>query len=168
MSENRKWQFKILIKDKIRKHSFEYLKSENLKLKKTRRIEQKDVGMQKYLCPNDSINSEMAAFIFSIRSGTTDIKDWNSFRYENNLCYGCEEKEENFEHLMFCQKLSPNHEIIEEKIAIEEIFGDNLEYIIKIAKIAWKRFKFRQELKLKHEQPMDGPAAPGISVAIGF
>ena len=65
---------------------------------------------------------------------------------------------------MFCQKLSPDHEIIDGNTNIEDIFGDNLENMTTIAKIAWKRFKFRQTLKLKDEEPKDGPAATGILI----
>ena len=74
---------------------------ENSEKTKTKDITYEDVELSDYLKENE--NTTLSNIIFSVRSGTLDIKQWNSWSYENNLCLMCELKEETMDHFLICQ-----------------------------------------------------------------
>ena len=41
--------------------------------------------------------------IFSIRSKTLDIKTWNSWKYNNDLCVMCMEERDTMKHFVSCE-----------------------------------------------------------------
>ena len=86
--------------------------------------------------------------IFSIRSGTLDIKCWNKWNYGDNLCEMCELKEETIEHVMNC----PEYGDIENNW--RDIYGNNPEKQKNIAKVIKKRLETR---KTKQEAGQDSP-----------
>ena len=76
--------------------------------------------MSDYLSRNES--TILSKTIFSVRSGTLDLKVWNSWNYENSLCVMCEMLEENIEHFMSCEAYGKTSWEIDWK----EIFGNNV------------------------------------------
>ena len=56
--------------------------------------------MSPYLSQNRS--AYLSRTIFSVRSGTLDIKMWNEWNYKNKLCVMCSVSEESFEHFTSC------------------------------------------------------------------
>ena len=56
--------------------------------------------MRKYLEKNQ--NTSLSKIIFSVRSGTMDIKIWNEWNYHDTLCVMCALEDENIEHFMTC------------------------------------------------------------------
>ena len=61
--------------------------------------------MSDYLVKNE--NTLLCKTIFSVRSGTLDLKTWNKWKYENKLCVMCENFDENIEHFMSCSFYGP-------------------------------------------------------------
>ena len=55
-----------------------------------------------YLLENN--NTQISKIIYSIRAGTLNIKYWNPWKYEDNLCIMCNIKEENMDHFMSCER----------------------------------------------------------------
>ena len=90
----RKWK---LVNEKTKEANLRYLVSKNSKKEKTKHITFKTLKLSEYLRTNKNTNIS-----FSLRSGGLDIKTWNKWKYDDNLCVMCENKEENMEHLMEC------------------------------------------------------------------
>ena len=93
-------------------------------------------------------STSLSKLIFSIRSGTLDIKSWNKWNYGDNLCEMCELKEETLEHLMICPEYG------ERENNWRDIYGNNPEKQTHIAKIVKKRLETR---KNKQEAGQDSP-----------
>ena len=77
--------------------------------------------MRDYLVQNR--NTALSKVIFSVRSGTFDIKTWNEWKYENFTCFTCDSCEETFPHFMSC--VSYGKPFIE--LDWKDIFGDDPE-----------------------------------------
>ena len=56
--------------------------------------------MSKYL--KENYENYISKIIFSIRSGTIDIKKLKKLKYDNNLCVMCDLKEEKTNHVIEC------------------------------------------------------------------
>ena len=81
-----KW--KGIVRRKIKQAAFQYLIGENLSKEKTKHIVFEKYQMRKYLFINRS--TSLAKIIFSVRSGTLDIKEWTPWKYNDNICVICE------------------------------------------------------------------------------
>jgi hypothetical protein len=57
--------------------------------------------MSNYL--KDNRNNSLSKIIFSVRSGTIDLKTVQPWKYFDNLCVMCEKKSETIEHFMICK-----------------------------------------------------------------
>ena len=79
-----------LLKKTVMKSAFQYLTSENLLLKNTKDIIFDELKPSEYLL--DNRNTSLSKIIFSLRSKTYDIKEWQPWKYFNNLCVACEIK----------------------------------------------------------------------------
>ena len=136
-------QWKKYIHEKIRCLALETLNEENSKKTKTKHIHFDALEMSNYLVKNK--NTLLSKTIFSVRSGTLDIKSWNEWKYENQLCVMCENCDENIEHFMSCslygQSDLENH--------WSEINGDDFEIQNSIAREIRRRQDIR---KLKLEE----------------
>ena len=95
--------------------------------------------MSQYLSQNR--NTFLSKPIFSVRSGTLDIKVWNGWNYENNLCVMCSLSEEIFEHLMTCKAYG---KVIWE-VHWKNIFVNNMENQIIVAKEVNRRQYLRKK-----------------------
>ena len=94
--------------------------------------------MRDYLVQNR--NTALSKVIFSVRSGTFDIKTWNEWKYYNLTCFMCDSCEETFQHFTCC--LSYGKPILE--IDWREIFGDYPEKQNTIALEVNRRNKIRK------------------------
>ena len=128
IQETSKLQWKMYVKRKVEETAFKSLVSDNLEKSKTKHIKFTSLEMSPYLAQNR--NTSLSKTIFSVRSGTLDIKVWNAWNYDNNLCVMCSLTEENIEHFMTCRAYG--------KVAWEVnwklIFENNVEQQNKVAK----------------------------------
>ena len=58
--------------------------------------------MSEYL--KENTKTSLSKIIFLVRSGTLDIKKWNSWKYDDNLCVMCDIKEENITQFLECSQ----------------------------------------------------------------
>ena len=79
--------------------------------------------------------------IFSVRSGTLDLKIWNDWKYNDTLCVMCQLSEEDFQHFITCEAYG--NEPLE--INWQEIFGNNVFNQNIVAKEVKSRHKLRKE-----------------------
>ena len=121
----------------------ETLNDENRTKSKTKHINFDTLEMREYLVKNK--NTLLSQTIFSVRSGTLDIKSWNEWKYENKLCVMCENSEENIEHFMSCSLYGSG----DLDYDLKDIYGNEFEKQNIIAKDVRRR---QQKRKLKLEE----------------
>ena len=109
--------------------------------------------MSEYLKENKK--TSLSKIIFLLRSGTLDIKNWNSWKYDDNLCVMCDLKEENITHFLECSQYGNS------KIEIYEIFSQNTENQFTIAEKVEERILLRKKkIEAGHDSPTPGSKAP--------
>ena len=73
-----KWSWKKYLTEKVREAAFLYLTQENSSKEKTKNITFENLNMSKYLWENE--NRGLSQMIFSIRSQTLYIKEWQPWK----------------------------------------------------------------------------------------
>ena len=136
-------RWKKNVNDKVKAAAFEFLVSENKQKTKTNIIKFEKLEMSKYLERNR--DEQLTKFIFKTRSGTLDIKDWYQWKYENNLCIGCETKAETMDHFMSCSAYNVEKKS-EQTVNWKGIYENDIEKQSIIAKEVKRRFVLRQSL----------------------
>ena len=131
-----KW--KGIVRRKIKQAAFQYLIGENLSKEKTKHIVFEKYQMRKYLFINRS--TSLAKIIFSVRSGTLDIKEWTPWKYNDNICVTCERAAETMAHFVSCKAYSSETLVSD----WENIFKDNPDIQYEIASKIEKRMKTRE------------------------
>ena len=130
---------------------------ENNKREKTRHIKFSDFKMSEYLEKN--MRTSLSTFIFSIRSKTLDLKDWQPWKYKDLLCVKCQLHPETIEHFWSCNAYGNMSEM-----NLRDIFGNDIEKQTKIGIFLEKRFKIREKIIKQQEDgqaPTSGSSAPG-------
>ena len=77
-----------------------------------------------------------------------DVKSNFKNKYHDVKCPNCSE-EDTHSHLLFCDKLASEYSIVKEVPKYSDIFGNNLEEILKVTRIMSQNFKLRNQLKSK-------------------
>ena len=126
------------MKHKVTQACFEYLLNENSSKEKTKDITFKKFEMSKYLLENRS--TSLSKIIFVARSGTLDIKEWNIWKYEDNICVKCEMAAETMSHFMTCSSYGKESYVEEWK----NIFQNNSNIQYEIAEKIRKRLQIRE------------------------
>ena len=134
-----KVQWKRFINIKVKEAAFQYLIAENNEKSKTKHINFDSLQMSKYLAENKS--TALSKTILSVRSGTLDLKVWNSLFYENTLCVMCKKEDETIEHFMTCNTYGKTSWEIDWK----EIFLNHVEKQNTVAKEVKRRQFIRQK-----------------------
>ena len=93
--------WKIFITQTVKEKAFSDLTEENLNLEHTKNIVFEELKLSNYL--KDNRKSLLSKIIFSVRSGTIDLKTVQPWKYFDNLCVMCEKKSETIEHFMTCK-----------------------------------------------------------------
>ena len=95
-----KWSWKKYLTEKTKEAAFLYLLEENSSKEKTKHIIFETLKMNEYLLNNESRG--LSRIIFSVRSQTLDIKEWQPWKYLDNLCVKCEIYAETTDHFVMC------------------------------------------------------------------
>ena len=85
------FSFNKLVKEKVKLAGFKYLmdkKNEPGKQRKIAQLQYKKLEIQEYLMDGNK-NSEISKLIFKARGKNLDIKEHKKWKYEDNLCIGC-------------------------------------------------------------------------------
>ena len=151
MTEN---HWKNLVKKKIKELALKNLIHENNTKEKTGNIKFDKLEIRDYLKENR--NTKLSQTIFEIRSGTLDIKCWQKWKYEDNLCISCEEKEENMEHLLKCKRYGKEIENLDWK----EIYKNETDKQFEISKEVLRRMKLRKQIMEAGLDSPNGSQAP--------
>jgi hypothetical protein len=142
-----KVSFKKLVKENTKKAAFKYLLKEKNKQSKIAHLQYERLEMQEYLMEGNK-NTKLSQLIFKTRGRTLSIKTHKKWKYDDNICVGCEEKIETEDEFLTCKGLGDENE---ENVSYEMVFGEVLEDMIKLAKVIRKRQKAREKI-------LDGPS----------
>ena len=99
-----KWEFKKLVKENTHIAAFKYLVREKNKQTKIMHIQYQDLEMQSYLMDGNK-DVKTAKFIFKARVQSLDIKCQKKCKYSDNICIGCNIREETGEEILNCSFL---------------------------------------------------------------
>ena len=139
-----KIEWKKYVNEKVSEACLLALNAENSSKTKTKHIVFENLEMREYLKQN--VNISLSKTIFSARSGTLDIKSWNSWNYENVLCVMCNKWEENLQHFMTCSSYGNNPL----QIHWSKLFENNVKDQVSIAKDI-KRRQFLRKRRLEED-----------------
>ena len=95
-----KGTWKHILKKHVKEAAFSYLVKENETKDKTKQIKFNQLEMSKYLRYNKGL--VLSKIIFAVRSGTLELKVWNLWKYDNDICVGCNSWPETMSHFMTC------------------------------------------------------------------
>ena len=142
----KKTSFKKLIKQKINQKTFENLQSLKMSHSKVENVEHSDIIMQKYLKPNNTkMNKEDAQLIFKLRCRMTEAKVNLKGKYDNLECGACGIEEENQEHIIKCEELNMNNDIVE--FEYSKLFNGTVLEKLKISKMFKENFKLLERMR---------------------
>ena len=132
-----KSQWKKYVHEKAKEVAFENLIEENEQKSKTKHILFETLSISEYLA--DNRNTSLSKIIFSVRSGTLDIKSWCDWNYSDTLCVMCSKCEENFEHFISCLEYGNSL-----KTDWKLIFENDPDNQFEIAKEVKRRYSIRK------------------------
>ena len=140
IKEKGKKEWKTFIDHKIKQAALEYLNDENSRMEKTKEIVFDELKMSDYLFENKE--SSITRIIFSMRSGTLDLKVWNPWKYSDLLCVGCGKVDENIAHFTCCETYGEETKCDNWK----DIYIPNVHVQYKIAQNVRKRLQLRETI----------------------
>ena len=140
-----KLTFKKLVKEKTKKAAFIYLIEEKKKQSKITDVKYERLEMQEYLMEGNK-NTKLSKLIFKARGRTLAIKTHKKWKFDDNICVGCEDKMETENEFLTCRGLGDV-----ENVSYEMVFGESVEDMIKLAKVIRQRLKAREKI-------LDGPS----------
>ena len=143
----KKEELQKLIKHACAKSALEHLNRVKSTHSKVLHIPHTTWRMQSYLKPNQITISE-AKFIFLVRTRMLHLKENFKKKYDDLKCPNCTE-EDTQSHLLSCDKLVSAFSIVQDVPKYSNIFGDDLNEILKVTRIMSENFKMRNKLKLQ-------------------
>ena len=130
--------WKKYVHSKVKEGALKVLVEENETKSRTKQIKFEELEMSAYLVKNKS--TAISKIIFSVRSGTLDLKDWHPWKYSDNLCVMCKLSDENIKHFMSCKAYGMDSLDIDWKL----IYENEPETQFKIAEEIKRRHNLRK------------------------
>ena len=148
--------FRNLVQKKAAFKSLEYLNKIKGKHTKVMNIPHKKLMMQNYLETKLQSRQE-AKFLFALRCRMIDVKVNYKNKYSDNICPCCHVEVDDQEHLLSCSELDEEGTLVGSSPHYQDLFGNNIEKQINIARILKKRFELRKVLKRMTPLTRSGP-----------
>ena len=136
------FNFKKLLKEKMKISAFEYLKVQQNKQEKIKKIKYEKLEMQEYLAEGDR-NNNVSKIIFKARGMTLDIKMHKKWKYEDTLCTGCNVSEESGQELLHCKGFGE----VNQNVSYDMFFSEEIEDQLSVGKIMTRKLKERKRLR---------------------
>jgi hypothetical protein len=133
-----KSKYRQLIQRKIKYHAFQFLvDKKDRRNGKGREIHYQELEMQNYLkSDNMDINNNERKLIFQLRTRMSfKIKSHFRNMCEDSICDGCRKEESNTRHILECEKLFGQNELVTYIPLYEDLFGNQEEEQVYIARI---------------------------------
>ena len=138
-----KWEFKKLVKENTHIAAFKYLVREKNKQTKIMHIQYQDLEMQSYLMDGNK-DVKTAKFIFKARVQSLDIKCQEKWKYSDNICIGCNIREETGEEILNCSFLGEDK--FEKPLYYDMFYQKSVSDMILVAKAMMMKLKIRKEI----------------------
>ena len=142
-----KWRFKKLVKEKTRLAAFEYLmekKNQPNKQTKIENLNYQKLEMQDYFV-DDKCNKETAQVIYKARTQILDIKTHRRWKYDDDICVGCNTRQETIQEILSCTNLGVNNEETR-SICYDWLLSGSSGQMFRVGKILEQRLKTRRKL----------------------
>jgi hypothetical protein len=140
------YTFKSDVKKEIVKDALKYLNHEKSSHSKVLHIVHEKMELQDYLSPGSGLGSHEAKFIFLLRTRMLDIKSNYQGKHSDLSCPMCDSEQDTQQHLLQCEKLKTENEIVSKIQEYEDLFGTNLESKIMIIRLIKLRFQERNKI----------------------
>ena len=103
--------------------------------------------MQEYLIEGNK-STEISKLLFKARGSTLDIKTQKKWKYDDNLCVGCNLNIETIEEVLVCPKLGDKKEMPEKisNILFSDSISDSISDMVDVATQLRKRLRTRQQI----------------------
>jgi hypothetical protein len=142
------FKFKKIVNQKTNEAAFKYLeekKNEPGKQTKIKQLKYEKLEIQEYLLEGNR-NTVLSKLIFKARGRNLDIKGHKKWKYEDDICVGCQSKQESEQELIDCPGLKSQNLESQEDISYSVVFGNNLSEMFKLAQIIQSRLKLRKKI----------------------
>ena len=143
------YTFESDIRKRIVKDALIYLNHEKASHSKVLHIVHSEMELQDYLSPSSGLVSLEAKFIFMLRTRMLDIKSNYQGKYSNLNCPICDSQQDTQQHLLQCQKLKEENEIVKQMPDYDDLFGANLDSQLMINRIIKLRFQKRNKIVME-------------------
>ena len=137
-----KFSFKKLVKEKANTAAFKYLLEKKQTQSKISNLNYADLRIQEYLLDGNQ-NTNISKLIFKARSKTLDLKAQKSWKYDDKICIGCEEREETGEEVLSCDGLGGQNG--NKPLKYNWFYSDSVEEIRNVAKVMNEKLKIRKK-----------------------
>ena len=107
-----KFKLRGILRGKIKNEALVYLNNQKIKQDKIKRIIYNELKMQNYLADGDR-NTSISKVIYKARGKILDIKTQKSWKYDDNICVGCQINIESGEEVLNCEKFGKNENEVE-------------------------------------------------------
>ena len=147
IEEMSNWTFKKLVKEQTKKAAFKYLMEKKNQPNKQTKISQifyDKLESQSYLIGGNK-NSKISKIIFQARTKTIDLKAYKSWKYDDDLCVGCNERTETIDEILSCDTYSEKNK--QNRIAkYDWLFGISDSDKHEVGLMLLKRLRKREKL----------------------
>jgi hypothetical protein len=142
-----KWRFKKLVKEKTQLAAFKYLmekKNQPNKQTKIADLKYEKLEMQDYLI-DGNYKTQISQVVFKARTQTLEIKTHKRWKYEDDICVACHERQETIEEILSCTYLRDKNEETNPFCYDWLISGSGRQKFI-VGQVLAKRLKAREKL----------------------
>ena len=142
-----KWSFKKLVKEKTRLAAFKWLmekKNQPNKQTKIANLDYEKLEMQDYFV-DGNCNKQIAQVVYKARTQTLDIKTHKRWKYDDDICVGCNARPETIEEILSCTNLGGNTEETR-SICCDWLISGSGRQMFMVGKILTQRLKTREKL----------------------
>ena len=143
--------YKRMTMEGICRVALNYLNGEKGRHSKVLHLSHRNMKIQDYLSPNE-IGTHEAKFIFYLRTRMVDVKTNYRGSNSNLLCPLCKNDQDTQEHLLTCTKLDDGNYVLTAIPNYRDLFGENLERKVTLARIIQARFKKRKAILKKKSE----------------
>ena len=137
-----KEMFKKMVKEKVKKKSFEFLTKIQATHSKAKNIVYKNLSLQTYLGSGSSLSIKEKSLIFAARARMLDVKANFKVGKIDLTCRKCLIKEETQKHLLECHDLKDNSIVTESNNPdYEDLFSTDCGKVEVIGRILIQKFR---------------------------
>ena len=124
-----------------------------LKHNKVKHIQHEKLIMQHYLQPNQLTISE-TKFAFHTRTRMLRVRRNYGQSFQEKCCPVCKDinAEDTQDHLLVCEALTNNNQIVDEVPEYQDLFSDRIEKFVKIMRILQSNYKKRIDILKKEKE----------------